>query len=91
MIITDSAKIMLNEALDKSKNACLHIILHQSCCGEGIFMQMEKLPEKAEVVLVNGISVRIDDNAVARSGKVTIDTKDGRFIMIDPEAASGCC
>jgi hypothetical protein len=39
MMITDSARIMLSEALDKSKNDCLHIILQQSCCGEGIFMQ----------------------------------------------------
>ena len=39
MMITDSARIMLSEALDKSKINCLHIILQQSCCGEGIFMQ----------------------------------------------------
>ena len=39
MIITDSAKIMLNEAIKNSQNDCVHVMLQQSCCGEGIFRE----------------------------------------------------
>ncbi|MBB5335703.1 hypothetical protein [Pectinatus brassicae] len=91
MIITDSAKIMLNEAIKNSQNDCVHVMLQQSCCGEGIFMQLEKLPDNEKVVMVNSVPVFIDKKAVERIAEITIDTKNGRLIMIDPQASGGCC
>ena len=53
--------------------------------------QLEKLPDNEKVVMVNSVPVFIDKKAVERIAEITIDTKNGRLIMIDPQASGGCC
>lgn len=91
MTITDSAKVMLQEALKDSKNDCIQMKLQNSCCGTSLFFQMTKLPEgDIQSILINGVPFIMDQEVTERTSEVTIDYKDGELVMDDP-SASGCC
>ena len=91
MIITDSAKEMLQEALTSSNNDCILIKLQKSCCGTSIFFQMDKLAaEEVQSVRINEIPLIMDQEAKERTADVTVDCKDGELVLDDPNASS-CC
>lgn len=90
MIITDSAKKMLQEALTSSDNDCIQIKLQKSCCGTSLFFQMGRLSQDDQAVRINEIPLIMDMEIVERTADVTIDCKDGELEMVDPNA-SGCC
>jgi len=91
MIITDSAKVMLQEALTSSSNDCLEVKLQKSCCGTSVFLQLGKLTAAdQQIILINGISLKMDQKAAEYAEDITIDCKDGKLVIDDPKA-SGCC
>ena len=91
MIITDSAKKALQEALAESNNDCLQVKLQKSCCGTSLFFQMGKLSsENDQSVRINEIPIVMDEEITKHAADVTLDYKDEQLVIIDPKA-SGCC
>ena len=91
MIVTDSAKKMLQETLTESNNDCIQIKLQKSCCGTSLFFQMAKLPEgDTQAIQINEVPFIMDQEVTDRTTDVTIDYKDGELVLDDP-GASGCC
>lgn len=90
MIITQEAKSLLNKVSESNGYDCLKASLQQSCCGTSVVLSMAKLDDKDEPVIIDGVSVLMDNEVEERAKTVTLDAKRGRLILQD-EAASGCC
>jgi hypothetical protein len=90
MKITDEAKILIAEALVSNDCDCLEVTLQQSCCGTSLDFALAKLEVGEKPILVNGISVMMDDQTQAKTETVTLLTEDGELVIQD-ETQSCCC
>ncbi|MPM23481.1 hypothetical protein SDC9_69955 [bioreactor metagenome] len=90
MKITDEAKVLLAEALIANNCDCLQVTLQQSCCGTSLNFDLAKLNTDDESVLVNGVSVLMDNETQKRAETVTLAAENGELVIED-DAPSCCC
>lgn len=90
MNISDEAKTILLKSLTSNENDCLKARLQKSCCGTSLYFTLAKLHEGDDPIIINGISVLMDDQIKERAKTVTLTGKDGRLVIED-EATSSCC
>lgn len=88
MQITDAAKKIINDALEKEQ--CNGIRLHttSSCCGKSLNFELVEIgiDEKAESI--NGLSVLMVDDTRMCTGTVTVDADGEKLTLINSES---CC
>ena len=89
MNISDEAKTILLKSLASNENDCLKARLQKSCCGTSLYFTLAKLHEGDDPIIINGISVLMDDQIKERAKTVTLTAKDGRLAIEDEE--SSCC
>lgn len=89
MIITNEAKMLLNEALIANSSNCVEAMQRKTCCGTTLVFNLIKLNPDDKPILINGISVMMDNEAQKRAEAVTIDVENGKLIVRD-EASSSC-
>lgn len=90
MKITNEAKTMLEEVLASNESDCLKAVLQKSCCGTSLVFNLAKIDNKDKPLVINGISVLMDDDAKKRAETITITVVKGELAIQD-EAPSGCC
>lgn len=92
MIITDEAKVLLTEMLKENGQDSLKASLQQGCCGTSLYFTFVNKKTDDQPVVVNGINVLMDGEAVLKTNTVTIKTDDeGKLIVEDSAQSSGCC
>lgn len=89
MQITDEAKEIITIAMDSNNCNCLKVTQQNSCCGTSLYFGLGKLEEGETPVLINGVSVLMDDQTQERAEKVTVAFEGGKLQIVD-DAPSGC-
>ncbi len=89
MKITNEAKELLNEALIANSSNCLEAMQRETYCGTTLVFNLMKLSPDDKPIIINGISVMMDDKAQMRAETVTIDVENGNLIVRD-ETESSC-
>lgn len=90
MKITDEAKSLITEALVSNNCDCLQVLLKKTCCGTSLNFVPKKLQASDKPVLINGVSVMMDNQTQARTEKIALAVEDGELIIQD-DAQSCCC
>ncbi|MBC3797820.1 hypothetical protein GH810_02520 [Acetobacterium paludosum] len=92
MIITDEAKVVVTEMLEKNGHDCLQASLQKGCCGSSLYFTFTNLKTEDKPVTINGISVLMNEDAEAKAATVTMKTNDeGELLIEDASKSSGCC
>ncbi len=92
MIITDEAKVVLEEMLKENGQDALQASLQQGCCGTSLYFTFTNKKADDQPVIVNGINVLMEGEAVLKTSTVTLKTDDeGKLLVEDSAQASGCC
>lgn len=91
MIITNEAKVLLNEALIANSSNCMEAMQRKTCCGTTLVFNLMKLRPDDKPIIINGISVLMDNEAQSRAEKATIDVENGKLIVRDEEESSCSC
>ena len=90
MVITQEAKMLLNELFEKNSSDCLKVSLQKSCCGETIVISLAKLSDDDKPIDVNGVSVLMNEKVQKRAMTVTLTSKNGKLVVQD-KMDSCCC
>jgi len=92
MIITDEAKVVLEEMLKENGQDSLQASLQEGCCGTSLYFTFTNKKEDDQPVLINGINVLMEGEAVIKTNTVTIKVdSNGKLVVEDSAQASGCC
>ncbi|MEL7659732.1 hypothetical protein [Acetobacterium wieringae] len=92
MIITDEAKVVLEEMLKENGQDSLQATLQQGCCGSSLYFTFTNKKADDQPVLVNGINVLMEGEAVLKTNTVTLKiNEEGKLVVEDTAQASGCC
>ncbi|WP_286947801.1 hypothetical protein [Acetobacterium sp. UBA5834] len=92
MIITDEAKVVLEEMLKENGQDSLQATLQQGCCGSSLYFTFTNKKADDQPVIVNGINVLMDGEAVLKTNTVTLKiNEEGKLVVEDTAQASGCC
>jgi len=92
MIITDEAKVVLEEMLKENGQDSLQASLQQGCCGTSLYFTFTNKNVDDQPVIVNGINVLMEGEAVLKTNSVTIKIDDeGKLVVEDSAQTSGCC
>ncbi|WP_303870074.1 hypothetical protein [Acetobacterium wieringae] len=92
MIITDEAKVVLEEMLKENGQDSLQATLQQGCCGSSLYFTLTNKKAGDQPVIVNGINVLMEGEAVLKTNTVTLKINDeGKLFVEDTAQASGCC
>lgn len=92
MIITDEAKVVLEEMLKENGQDSLQASLQQGCCGTSLYFTFTNKKADEQPVVVNGINVLMEGEAVFKTNTVTIKVDyNGKLVVEDSAQASGCC
>ena len=90
MKITEEAKTLIAEALVSNDCDCLKVTLQQSCCSTSLNLALAKLEVGEEPILINGISVMMDDRTKAKTETVTLSTENGGLVIQDETQSCSC-
>ncbi len=90
MKITEEAKSLITKALISNDSDCLQVSQQKSCCGTSLVLSLAKIKTGDEPVLVDGISVLMDNATKARVEGVTLAAEKDELIIQD-DAQSCCC
>lgn len=88
--ISDEAKSILTEMLAENDCDCLFVSLQPSCCGTSLDFSLTKKEAKDQPIIINGISVLIDEASKARTENVMLSTENGELVILGDTARS-CC
>lgn len=92
MIITDEAKVVLEGMLKENGQDALQASLEQGCCGTSLYFTFTNKKADDQPVVVNGINVLMEGEAVQKTNTVTLKIDDeGKLIVEDSAQSSGCC
>lgn len=92
MIITDEAKVVLEEMLKENGQDSLQATLQQGCCGSSLYFTFTNKNADDQPVIVNGINVLMEGEAVLKTNTVTLKiNEEGKLVVEDTAQASGCC
>ena len=83
MIITDTAKEMLTNAMEENNAEGIRFyFVGQGCCGPQLGLSLD-VPEEQDLIKeVNGIQVAIDQRVLSMTEDVTIDIQDGSLALV---------
>lgn len=91
MIITDEAKVLLEEMLKENGHDSLQASLQQGCCGTSLYFAFTNKKADEQPVIVNGINVLMEGEAVFKTNTVTIKVDPaGKLIIEDTNQSGGC-
>jgi hypothetical protein len=89
MNITDEARAMITGAMNSNGYDCIKAMTQKSCCGTSLYFTSAKLQEGENPVLINGISVLMDNKTRERAETITISVEQGKLVIQD--STSCCC
>ena len=89
MKITNEAKTILEDLLISNGFDCLKANLQKSCCGTALAFNLGKIEDGDEPMIINGIKVLMNQDAIDRANAITIRVDHGELVIRD-EAASSC-
>lgn len=90
MKITEEAKSLITKALVSNKYDCLQVSQQQSCCGTSLVLSLANAKAGDEPVIVDGISVLMDNATKERVEGVTLAAENDEIVIQD-DRASCCC
>ena len=91
MIITDEAKVVLEEMLKKNGQDSLQASLKEGCCGTSLYFSFTDKKADEQAVIVNGINVLMEGEAVLKTNTVTIDVNSSGKLVVEDTNQSKCC
>lgn len=91
MIITDAARDSLKATLEENGQDALKVSVQQSCCGSSLYFTMAKKEENDSVVVVNGINVLMEGEAMVKAETITIELDDEEKLVVTDSAPAQSC
>lgn len=91
MIITDEAKVVLEEMLKENGQDSLQASLQQGCCGTSLYFSFTNKKADEQPVIVNGINVLMEGEAVFKTNTVTIKVDSNDKLVVEDTNQSGGC
>lgn len=83
MIITDTAKEMLTNAMEENNSKGIRFyFVGQGCCGPQLGLSLDAPEEQDVVKEVNGVQVAIDQRVLSMTEEVTLDIQDGSLAIV---------
>lgn len=91
MIITDEAKVVLADMLKENGQDSLQASLQQGCCGTSLYFSFTNKKADEQPVIVNGINVLMEGEAVFKTNTVTIKVDSNDKLVVEDTNQSGGC
>lgn len=91
MKITESARDVIVSVIKTNNFDAVKMYTKTSCCGNSIGFELLKLEEGQTAEMIDGVPAFVDEETMAWTEDVIIDTQDGNLTLINPNAGCGSC